>query len=176
MSDHVEDAQDAPAHTTEQLEQARAMLAEQTENNDRRLQLVKPRRISLWHRYVVAPLKRSHWIFRLGDFVVVRLERQDHIEKEFGEMKKAMIGLAGQHQMLVSVQRGMLDQLAHHEKGPLKASREEFDRRRNDGIVRPQRVHRHRTGSEAPSAPASQPDKKYDAAGNVVDAEGPKSA
>lgn len=134
------------------------------------LQLVKPQRISLWHRYIVAPLKRSHWIFRLGDFVVVRLERQDHIEKEFGDMKKAMITLAGQQQKLVEVQREMLDRLLHHEKGPLKGSLEEFARRRNDGIVRPQRVQRHRTG------------KHFDPAGNVADnpdgatSDGPRSA
>lgn len=102
-----------------------------------------PKPPSWFHVWVIAPLKRSHWVFRIGDFITYRLQLQDHQQQEFAEMKGAMLMMATQQRQLAGFLRDVRQRLMHHENGPLQASKRELDRRRGDGMVRPLEAKRN---------------------------------
>jgi hypothetical protein len=81
----------------------------------------------------VSWLKRKHWLFRLGDFVRVRLQQQDRMVRHLAEMARQNYALASEVQELKR-------RLEHHEVGPLAGSKRDLDRARGDGVSRIVRV------------------------------------
>lgn len=121
------------------------------------------RRPSWFRRTVIAPAKRAWWVFRLGDFIRVRLELQDQQTRDFRELKSTLLTMAEQQKKLAEFEQDTRQRLTHHEAGPLRASKAELDRRRADGIPRP--IEAKRNGGR----------KRFDAKGTPTD-EGPKPA
>lgn len=119
-------------------------------------------RVRALYLRVKRALKASHWIFRLPETILLRLQQQDEDRKRLEEMRENMRQWATQQVALATLTKGINERLLYHErKGPLRDSRERFDRQRQDGITKPHTVVQH--------TPKRKPAKSFDASSNIVE-------
>jgi hypothetical protein len=104
-----------------------------------------------WRRRIVARIKRAHWLFRLSDFVLVRLQRQDDADRKLDRLQTALNQILANERVLGTVLREHDIRLQHHETGPLLASRRLLNKRR-----KPLRAQNGQNGKPAPIAPTEQ--------------------
>lgn len=120
-------------------------------------------RVRRWIReHITAPLKRSHWVFRVHELVLHKLQQIDRQQEWQGGTTKALNMYAVQNQELAKLVRALNQRLIHHEQGPLKESREEWNRWLADGVL---------PMSKKPAAPEPrrQASKRFDVTSGKVE-------